>query len=152
MEYTVTHSDQADILLVEDNPEDVELAVRAIRKTHLTNKIHVVSDGAEALEYLLAEGRYAHRRDTALPKVVFLDLKLPLVNGFEVLEQCRAQERLRRLPIVVLTSSRESQDVQRSFGLGANSYIVKPVDYQQFTTVVRDSGVYWLMINQSATG
>lgn len=137
-----------DILLVEDNPNDVELTLRALKKHHIANRIVVVQDGAEALEYLFATGRYADRSTSSLPKVVLLDLKLPLVSGIEVLRQCKTDERTRRLPIVVLTSSREEPDIHTCYSLGANSYIVKPVDFQQFTEAVHQAGLYWLLLNE----
>ncbi len=144
----MTTTTYAEILLVEDNPDDVELTIRALKKNNVTNQVVVVQDGAEALEYLFATGRYAHRSIFNLPKVVLLDLKLPLVSGIEVLRQCKADERTRRLPIVVLTSSREEPDIQTCYSLGVNSYIVKPVDFQQFTDAVRQAGLYWLLLNE----
>jgi two-component system response regulator len=119
-----------------------------LKKNNVTNQVVVVQDGAEALEYLFATGRYAHRSIFNLPKVVLLDLKLPLVSGIEVLRHCKADERTRRLPIVVLTSSREEPDIQTCYSLGVNSYIVKPVDFQQFTDAVRQAGLYWLLLNE----
>lgn len=144
----MTTTTYAEILLVEDNPDDVELTIRALKKNNVTNQVVVVQDGAEALEYLFATGRYAHRSISNLPKVVLLDLKLPLVSGIEVLRQCKVDERTRRLPIVVLTSSREEPDIQTCYSLGVNSYIVKPVDFQQFTDAVRQAGLYWLLLNE----
>ncbi|MBX3324937.1 MAG: response regulator [Nitrospira sp.] len=138
----------ADILLVEDNPDDVELTLRALKKNNVTNRIAVARDGAEALDYLFAAGRYADRSTSAPPKVILLDLKLPLVSGIEVLRRCRADEQLHRIPIVVLTSSREEPDIQACYDLGVNSYIVKPVDFQQFTDAVRQAGLYWLLLNE----
>jgi CheY-like chemotaxis protein len=144
----MTTTTYAEILLVEDNPDDVELTIRALKKNNVTNQVVVIQDGAEALEYLFATGRYAHRSKFNLPKVVLLDLKLPLVSGIEVLRQCKAAEHTRRLPIVVLTSSREEPDIQTCYSLGVNSYIVKPVDFQQFTDAVRQAGLYWLLLNE----
>lgn len=145
----MTTSLSADILLVEDNPDDIELTLRSLKKNNVTNRVVVVRDGAEALEYLFATGRYADRSSTSLPKVVLLDLKLPLVSGIEVLRQCKADERTHRIPIVILTSSREEPDIQTCYGLGVNSYIVKPVDFHQFTEAVRQTGLYWLLLNES---
>lgn len=145
----MTTSSQADILLVEDNPDDVELTLRSLKKNNVTNRVVVVQDGAEALDYLFATGRYADRSISNLPKVILLDLKLPLVSGIEVLRKCKGDERTRRIPIVVLTSSREEPDVQTCYDLGVNSYIVKPVDFQQFTEAVRQAGLYWLLLNES---
>ena len=130
-----------EILLVEDNPEDLELALRALQRNKLANRIHVARDGAEALEFLRKGGRQ-------LPRVVLLDLKLPRVNGIQVLEAIRADERTRMLPVVVLTSSRESPDVRRCYELGVNSYIVKPVDFDAFVKAVAEVGLYWMLLNQ----
>lgn len=137
-----------EILLVEDNPDDVELTLRAFSKHHLTNRIHVVRDGAEALEFLFATGRYADRSTVDVPKAILLDLKLPLIGGLEVLRRIKADERTSRIPVVVLTSSKEEPDIIESYELGVNSYIVKPVDFQQFTEAVRQLGLYWLLLNQ----
>ncbi len=144
----MTTTAYAEILLIEDNPDDVELTLRALKKNNLTNPLVVLQDGAEALDYLFATGRYAQRSMSTLPKVVLLDLKLPLVSGIEVLRQCKADERTRRIPIVVLTSSREEPDIQACYNLGVNSYIVKPVDFTQFTEAVRQAGLYWLLLNE----
>ena len=144
----MNESTKADILLVEDNPDDVELTLRALKKNNVTNRVVVVQDGAEALEYLFATGRYADRLMPNFPKVILLDLKLPLVDGIEVLRQCKADERTRQIPVVVLTSSREEPDIQTCYSLGVNSYIVKPVDFQQFTDAVRQTGLYWLLLNE----
>jgi two-component system, response regulator len=126
----------------------VELTLHALKRYRLTNRIQVVRDGAEALEFLFAVGAYAHRKDADSPKVVLLDLKLPLVDGIEVLRAIRADPRTRTIPVVVLTSSREERDLTQTYGLGANSYIVKPVDFQQFTEAVRQLGMYWVLLNQ----
>jgi two-component system response regulator len=141
----------ADILLVEDNPDDVELTLRSLRKNNVTNRVVVVQNGAEALDYLFRPDRGTDGVTIDLPKVILLDLKLPLVSGIEVLRQCKADERTRRIPIVVLTSSREEPDIQTCYGLGVNSYIVKPVDFQQFTDAVRQVGLYWLLLNEAPT-
>ncbi|MBX3319072.1 MAG: response regulator [Nitrospira sp.] len=147
----LTTAPQADILLVEDSPDDVELTLRSLKKNNVTNRVAVVQDGAEALEYLFATDRYAHLVDCTLPKVVLLDLKLPLVSGIEVLRRCKADKRTSKIPIVVLTSSREEPDIHTCYGLGVNSYIVKPVDFQQFTEAVRQVGLYWLLLNETPT-
>lgn len=131
---------EVEILLVDDDPDDVTLAMRALAKQHLANRVHVVRDGEEALTYL---------REMARPRLVLLDLKLPKINGLEVLAQVREDPRLRTLPVVILTSSREEPDVARAYALGANSYIVKPVDFDQFLRAVSEVGLYWLLINQS---
>ena len=144
------------ILLVEDNSDDVELTLEVFEELNLGNKIIVVRDGAKALDYLFGEGVYADTRPV-LPQVMLLDLKLPKVDGLEVLRRVRASERTRRLPVVILTSSKEETDLTRSYDLGANSYIRKPVDFEQFTLAVRQLGMYWLLLNelpacQSGTG
>jgi two-component system response regulator len=140
------------ILLVEDNPDDVELTLRALRKNNITNEVVVAGDGEEALEYLTATGKYAGRPVAALPEVVLLDLKLPKAGGLEVLRSMRADPRTRLLPVVVLTSSSEETDVVSSYQLGANSYIRKPVDFDQFVDAIRQLGLYWLVLNQAPSG
>jgi two-component system response regulator len=137
-----------EILLVEDNPNDVELTLHALKKNNLTNRIQVVRDGAEALEYLFGSGTFAGRDLNQSPKVILLDLKLPKVDGMEVLRRIKADERTRSIPVVVLTSSREERDIVESYRLGVNSYITKPVDFEQFTESVRTIGLYWLLLNQ----
>jgi two-component system response regulator len=137
-----------EILLVEDNPQDLELALRALRKGNLTNRIHVARDGAEALEFIFCEGQFAGRKMDDKPKVILLDLKLPKVDGLEVLRRVKSDDRCKSIPVVVLTSSRENSDVEASYRLGANSYIVKPVNFDRFVTAVQELGMYWLLINQ----
>ncbi len=137
-----------EILLVEDNPSDVQLTLHALGRHNLSNRIHVVRDGEEALDYLFGTGTYAGRGPGDRPKVVLLDLKLPKLNGLEVLERIRKDEETRTLPVVILTSSREEKDIVKSYDLGVNSYIVKPVDFEQFTEAVRNLGLYWLLLNQ----
>jgi two-component system, response regulator len=136
-----------EILLVEDNPNDVELALDALREQKLANRIQVVRDGAEALDFLFRTGAYANRLNH-YPKLILLDLKLPKVDGLEVLARIRADPRTETLPVVVLTSSREERDIVRSYSLHVNSYIVKPIDFEQFTAAVREIGFYWLLLNQ----
>lgn len=138
-----------EILLVEDNPSDVALALHAFQRYQIANRVQVIRDGAEALEFLFCTGAYAHRDVESRPKVILLDLKLPLVDGLEVLRQIKADPRTRLLPVVILTSSREECDIIESYELGVNSYIVKPVDFEQFTEAMRTLGMYWLMFNQS---
>ncbi len=140
--------EEVEILLVEDNPTDVELTLRALKKNNLSNKVQVVTDGAEALDYLFATGVYKEREINNKPKVVLLDLKLPKVDGLEVLKKVKADERTKDIPIVVLTSSKEEQDRVESYKLGVNSYIVKPVDFEQFTKSVTELGLYWLLLNE----
>lgn len=141
------NTNTVEILLVEDNPNDVELTLHALRKHNLANHIHVVSDGEEALDFLFCRGAYQNR-DAVTPKVVLLDLKLPKVDGLEVLRQLRSDERTRVMPVVIMTSSRQERDVVESYKLGSNSYIVKPVDFDQFSESVRQIGCYWLLLNQ----
>ena len=138
------------ILLVEDNPSDVGLTQRALAKSRIANELVVAEDGQEALDYLFGAGAYAGREVTELPTLVLLDLKLPRVDGLEVLRQIRADQRTRRLPVVILTTSKEEQDVAQSYDLGANSYIRKPVDFTQFAQAVEHLGLYWLVLNESA--
>ncbi|MDD2764798.1 MAG: response regulator [Opitutaceae bacterium] len=140
------------ILLVEDNPDDVKLTLRALKKSNIANAVVTAGDGAEALDYLFATGIHAGRDPRAQPAVVLLDLKLPKIDGLEVLRRLRADPRTRRLPVVVLTSSREEQDVVASYDLGANSYIRKPVDFDQFIEAVRQLGLYWLLLNEPPPG
>jgi CheY-like chemotaxis protein len=135
------------ILLVEDNPNDEALTLRALKKSNILNPVVVARDGAEALDYLFARGAHQGRK-TGNPEVVLLDLKLPKVDGLEVLRQLRADERTKLLPVVVLTSSVEEQDVMRGYALGANSYVRKPVDFDQFVEAVKQLGLYWLVLNQ----
>ena len=136
------------ILLVEDNPDDEALAIRALKKSNLANEIAVARDGVEALEFLFCEGSYADRDPHDAPVVILLDLKLPKVDGLEVLKRVKSDERTRRLPVVVMTSSSEEQDIVNSYDLGANSYIRKPVDFNQFTEAVAQLGLYWLVLNE----
>ena len=137
-----------EILLVEDNPYDAELTIHALRKIRLANRIELMRDGAEALDYLFAGGSYADRNVWNRPRAILLDLKLPKVDGLEVLRRIRGDTRTCTIPVIVLTSSREEQDVIESYKLGVNSYIVKPVDSEQFTAAVQQMGLYWLLYNQ----
>src|SRR5580704_11494943 len=136
------------ILLVEDNPDDEALTLRALKKNNITNEVVVARDGAEALDYLFGTGAYAGRDTSILPQVTLLDLKLPKIDGLEVLKRLRADERTKLLPVVILTSSNEEQDRLRGYGLGANSYVRKPVDFDQFIDAVRQLGLYWLLLNE----
>ena len=136
------------ILLVEDNPDDEDLTLRALKKNNILNEIAVARDGAEALDYLFTTGPYAGRKTPSGPQIVLLDLKLPKVNGLEVLRRIRADERTRRIPVVILTSSKEEQDLIRSYDLGANSYVRKPVAFEEFAEAVQELGLYWLLLNE----
>lgn len=137
------------ILLVEDNPDDVELTMRALRKNKIVNEIVVAGDGAEALDYLFCTGKYAGRDGRSAPTVVLLDLRLPKVGGLEVLKRMREDAKTRPIPVVVLTSSKEERDLTEAYNLGVNSYIRKPVDFEQFVKVVQQLGLYWLVLNVS---
>ena len=137
-----------ELLLVEDNPQDLELALRSLRKVNLANHIEVARDGAEALDIIFCEGPHAGRKISDGPRVILLDLKLPKVDGLEVLKRVKGDPRTRTIPVVVLTSSKEQRDIVESYNLGVNSYIVKPVNFDGFTNAMRDLGVYWLMLNQ----
>lgn len=139
--------DPVDILLVEDDVNDAELTVRALRKRNLANRLSVVEDGAAALDFLFRSGRW-EKRDARPPRVVLLDLKLPRMNGLEVLRAMRADERTRRIPVVIVTSSREDPDIQSAYDLGANGYVVKPVDFEAFAEVMTSVGLYWVLVNE----
>ena len=141
-------NDPVEILLVEDNPNDMELALHALKKHNLSNHIETVRDGAEALDFIFGAGAFAGRDVADGPRVILLDLKLPKVDGLEVLRRVKADPRTRRIPVVVLTSSSEERDIVESYDLGVNSYITKPVDFEQFTEAVRTLGLYWLLLNQ----
>jgi two-component system, response regulator len=137
-----------EILLVEDNPDDVELTLHALKNSKLVNRILVVRDGAEALDYLYGEGEFAGRNLQDVPLLILLDLKLPKVSGIEVLRRLRGEQRTHTIPVVVLTASREERDIAEAYNLGSNSYIVKPVDFDQFSKVAERLGYYWLLLNQ----
>ena len=141
-----------DVLLVEDNPDDIELAMIAFRKNNFANRVHVVRDGAEALEYIFGTGGYANRKNERTPRLVLLDLKLPKVDGLEVLKQVKGHARTKHTPIVMMTASSEESDLVASYSLGVNSYIVKPVDFVQFIEAARTLGLYWLLLNERPVG
>jgi two-component system response regulator len=143
------NTQQVEILLVEDNPDDVELTLHALRKENLANSILVARDGEEALEFLFCNGNHADRSLERPPKLILLDLKLPKVDGMEVLKRLKADDRTKTIPVVVLTSSKEERDLASSYNLGANSYIQKPVDFDRFREIVKTVGLYWLLINQA---
>lgn len=137
------------ILLVEDNPDDVTLTERALKKSHILNKLVVTRDGAEALDYIFCNGTYSGRDMNILPEVVLLDLKLPKIDGLEVLKRIRSDKRTKILPVVILTSSKEEKDLINGYTLGANSYIRKPVNFNQFVEAIRQLGLYWLVLNEA---
>ena len=137
------------ILLVEDNPDDIELTLRAFRKNNIANKVAIAHDGVEALDYLFGRGAYAGRNTAEKPRLILLDLKMPKMDGLHVLEHLRADERTKLIPVVILTSSKEDNDLVSSYKCGANSYVRKPVDFSQFLEAVRQIGLYWLLINES---
>ena len=144
----MTDTEAVDILLVEDNPQDAELTTRALKKNNLANRLITVEDGAQALDFIFCRGKYATRELSRSPKVVLLDLKLPKVSGLEVLRALKQDERTRSIPVVVVTSSREDPDIKTAYSLGANSYVVKPVDFDAFAESVSSLGLYWLLVNQ----
>lgn len=139
---------QVEILLVEDNLNDAELAIRALKKNNLVNRLIHLKDGSEALDFIFAEGAYAGRNTDNLPKVVLLDLKMPKVNGIEVLQRLKSDSRTKKIPVVILTSSNEDPDIKVCYELGANSYVVKPVQFDGFAKAVNELGMYWMLINQ----
>jgi two-component system response regulator len=137
-----------EILIVEDNPRDAELTLRALRKNNLANHVHIAEDGAEALDFFFCKGKYQNRSFKNPPKIVLLDLKLPKVSGLEVLTLVKADERTSHIPIVVVTSSREEPDIKKAYALGVNSYVVKPVNFEQFLNAMSSLGLYWLLVNE----
>lgn len=139
---------EVEILLIEDNPDDAELAIRALKKSHLANNVMHLMDGAEALDFLFGAGKYEGRDVNNIPRVILLDLKMPKVNGLEVLERIKDEPRTKAIPVVILTSSAEDPDIKRCYELGANSYIVKPVEFNNFAKIISDLGMYWLVINR----
>jgi CheY-like chemotaxis protein len=139
---------QTEILLVEDSQDDLDMTLRALRKANMANHIQVARDGAEALEFVFCEGAHAARKIENIPKLILLDLKLPKIDGLEVLKRIKGDPRTKMIPVVVLTSSKEQKDVIESYGVGGNSYIVKPVDFESFAAVVQKLGMYWLLLNQ----
>lgn len=145
----MTLNNVVEILLVEDSPQDLELSLRALKKANLGNNIQVARDGAEALDFIFCEGSHSTRNISDIPKLILLDLKLPKVDGLEVLQRIKADSRTCSIPIVVMTSSKEQRDVVESYRLGVNSYVVKPVNFEGFAQAVQDLGFYWLLLNQS---
>jgi two-component system response regulator len=149
MKKDVRMHDERVILLVEDNADDEALTLRALKKNRVTNKVVVARDGVQAVDYLFGTGSYAGRDPSDLPQIVLLDLKLPRLDGFEVLARLRADKRTRLLPVIILTSSKEDRDIAHGYGLGANSYVRKPVDFEQFVEAIRQLSLYWLVLNES---
>jgi two-component system, response regulator len=141
--------DPVDILIVEDNPADAELTIRALKKQNLANNIFVVEDGADALDFIFARGKYEERKKCKPLKVIFLDLKLPKLNGLEVLKEIKSNKETRKLPVVVVTSSKEDPDIKAAYDLGANSYVVKPVNFDDFISSLSNTGLYWLLVNEA---
>jgi two-component system response regulator len=144
----MNETNEIEILLVEDNQDDLDMALRALRKANLTNRIQAVRDGTEALEFIFCEGAFTGRRFENPPKVILLDLKLPKIDGMDVLKRIKNDPRTKMIPVVILTSSKEQRDVIESYNLGVNSYIVKPVNFEQFAMAVQELGMYWLLHNQ----
>lgn len=144
----MTDKEIVDILIVEDDPRDAELTLRALRKNNLANNVYVAEDGEEALDFFFCRGKFSQRDPSSPPKVVLLDLKLPKVNGLEILEAIKSDDRTKHIPVVIVTSSREEPDVKRAYELGVNSYVVKPVDFDQFVSAMSSLGLYWLLVNQ----
>jgi len=147
----MSETHEIEILLVEDSPDDLDMTLRALRKANLANKIQVARDGVEALEFIFCEGAHKGRKIESVPKVILLDLKLPKVDGFEVLRRIKGDPRTKTIPVVILTSSKEQRDLVESYHLGVNSYIVKPVNFESFFTAVAELGMYWLLLNQQPT-
>ena len=144
-----TNLNEVEVLLVEDNPSDAELTMRALKKRNLANRLFHAKDGAEALDFLFANGAFADRRVENGPKVVLLDLKLPKVDGLEVLQRIKSDERTKKIPVVVMTSSREDRDLVTCYELGVNGYVVKPVEFEDFSRAVSELGFYWLLLNET---
>jgi two-component system response regulator len=140
---------EVEILLIEDNPEEAELAIRSLRKYNLANKLLHIDDGAEAIDVIFSKGKYAGNKNPLQPKLILLDLKLPRVDGLEILRQIKSDEQTKLIPVVVLTSSKEETDIIESYRMGVNSYIVKPVNFDSFTKAVSELGLYWVIHNQS---
>ena len=140
---------EVEILLIEDNRDEAELTIRALKKSKLANRLLHIDDGVEALDFIFGEGKYQDRQDEFRPKLILLDLKLPKVDGLDILRRIKSDDRTKKFPVVVLTSSKEESDVVESYRLGANSYIVKPVNFESFTSAVTELGMYWLVLNQN---
>jgi two-component system response regulator len=144
------NEDKVEILLVEDNPHDAEMTIRALKRVNLANRLIHVKDGAEALDFIFAKGGFAGREVENKPRVILLDIKMPKIDGIEVLRQIKSNETTKTIPVVIMTSSKEEQDIITSYNLGVNSYVVKPVDFESFAKAVSELGCYWLIINQAS--
>ncbi|MCK9209710.1 MAG: response regulator [Ignavibacteriaceae bacterium] len=142
------NSNEIEILFVEDNPDDAELTLKALKKNKIANKVFLVGDGEEALDFIFAKGKFTGRNTEQNPKLILLDLKLPKIGGIEVLREIKANEKTKNIPVVVLTSSKEEMDIEKCYNLGVNSYIVKPIAFDMFMKVISDLGMYWLILNQ----
>lgn len=142
--------DEIEILLVEDSPADAEMTIRALKKVNLANKLVHLHNGEEALNFLFAQEEFSNRQGATVPKVILLDIKMPKVDGIEVLRRIKADDRTKRIPVIIMTSSKEEQDIITSYSLGVNSYVVKPVDFEGFAKAVSQLGMYWLLVNQSS--
>jgi len=140
---------EVEVLLIEDNPSDAEMTIRALKKSNLANRLLHLKDGSEALDFLFAEGKFSQRFSEHVPKVILLDLKMPKINGIEVLAKIKSDARTRKIPVVVLTSSREDPDIQQCYSLGVNGYVVKPVEFDEFHKAISDLGLYWMIVNES---
>jgi two-component system response regulator len=145
----MNNNSAVEILIVEDNPEDAELIIRALKKRRLANEIKVIEDGQSALDFLFCRGEYVNRDQSAGPKVIFLDLKLPKLNGLEVLKTLKSEKSTKYIPVVIVTSSREDPDIKAAYALGVNSYVVKPVDFKSFMEAMDHTGYYWLLVNRA---
>jgi len=145
----ITNFNPVQILIVEDNPNDAELTLRAFKKHNLANEIYVAEDGAEALDFVFCEGKFSSRENSTSLKVIFLDLKLPKISGLEVLKRIKSDPRTRKLPVVIITSSKEDPDIQTAYDLGTNAYVVKPVDFNDFMKAMHDTGLFWLLVNEA---
>lgn len=139
---------EVEIVIIEDDPNDAELIIRVLKKHNLANKLIHLKDGAEALDFLLADGSSAKKKVAAPPKVILLDLKLPKLNGIEVLQRLKSEDRTKNIPVVILTSSREDRDLKDAYNLGVNSYVTKPINFEEFAKAVADLGIYWMMLNK----
>jgi two-component system, response regulator len=144
----INNIDAVQILIVEDNPNDTELTLRALKKHNLINEVYVAEDGKEALDFVFCEGKFAERNISSPLKVIFLDLKLPKISGLEVLKRIKSDPITKHLPVVIVTSSKEDPDIETAYGLGANSYVLKPVDFNDFIKVMQNTGLFWLLVNE----